>query len=131
MATPQRPLSPHLQIYAKQITSTMSILHRITGIVNAIAALGIAGWLVALAGTPEQYATAQTLLGSTPGQLVLFVFSATLVYHLLNGVRHLVWDAGWGFEIPQVYRSGYTVWALAVVLTGALWYAGLSAGGAA
>lgn len=131
MATPQRPLSPHLQVYAKQITSTMSILHRITGILNAIAALGIAGWLVALAGGPAHFAAAQAVLASLPGQVVLFVFSATLVYHLLNGVRHLAWDAGWGFDIPQVYRSGYAVSALAVLLTGALWYAGLSAGGVA
>lgn len=131
MATQQRPLSPHLQIYAKQITSTMSILHRVTGVVNALGALLLACWLVALAGGGEAYAQFSTLAGSLPGRVVLFAFGATLVYHLLNGVRHLVWDMGLGFEIPQVYRSGYIVIALAVVLTGLLWYAGLSAGGAA
>lgn len=131
MATQQRPLSPHLQIYAKQITSTMSILHRATGVVNALGALLLACWLVALAGGGEAYAQFSALAGSLPGRVALFVFGATLVYHLLNGVRHLVWDMGHGFEIPQVYRSGYIVVALALLLTGLLWYAGLSAGGAA
>lgn len=131
MATQQRPLSPHLQIYAKQITSTMSILHRATGVVNALGALLLACWLVALAGGGEAYAQFSALADSLPGRVALFVFGATLVYHLLNGVRHLVWDMGHGFEIPQVYRSGYIVVALALLLTGLLWYAGLSAGGAA
>lgn len=131
MATQQRPLSPHLQIYAKQITSTMSILHRATGVVNALGALLLACWLVALADGGEAYAQFSALAGSLPGRVALFVFGATLVYHLLNGVRHLVWDMGHGFEIPQVYRSGYIVVALALLLTGLLWYAGLSAGGVA
>ncbi|WP_397596005.1 succinate dehydrogenase, cytochrome b556 subunit [Silanimonas sp.] len=131
MATQQRPLSPHLQIYAKQITSTMSILHRMTGIVNALGVLVLAWWLVALASGGEAYAQFIAVAGSLPGKAALFGFAATLVYHLLNGVRHLVWDMGLGFEIPQVYRSGYTVIALAVVFTGLLWYAGLSVGGAA
>jgi succinate dehydrogenase / fumarate reductase, cytochrome b subunit len=131
MATPQRPLSPHLQIYAKQITSTMSILHRATGVVNAIGALFVAAWLVALSSGDATYATFMTVATSPLGKVALFGFSATVVYHLLNGVRHLLWDIGWGFEIPQVYRSGYTVIALAIGLTGLLWYAGLSAGGGA
>ena len=69
--------------------------------------------------------------GSLPGRIALFAFGATLVYHLLNGVRHLFWDMGFGFEIPQVYRTGYTVIVLAVLLTGALWYVALGLGGVA
>ena len=131
MATQPRPLSPHLQVYKPQITSAMSIVHRITGVVNALGFLLVAAWLVALAGGEASYAAAQAAAGSLPGKIALFAFSATLVYHLLNGVRHLLWDMGWGFEIPQVYRSGYTVLVLAVVLTAGVWYAGLAAGGAA
>lgn len=133
MATPKRPLSPFMigPYYRPQITSMMSILHRATGVMNALGALLVAWWLMALAGGEEHYAAFLAVAGSLPGKALLFVFCATLVYHLLNGVRHLFWDMGWGFEIPQVYRSGYTVVALAVLLTGLLWYAGLSAGGVA
>jgi succinate dehydrogenase / fumarate reductase cytochrome b subunit len=102
-----------------------------TGIVNALGVLVLAWWLVALASGGEAYAQFIAVASSLPGKVALFGFAATLVYHLLNGVRHLVWDMGLGFEIPQVYRSGYTVIALAVVFTGLLWYAGLSVGGAA
>jgi succinate dehydrogenase / fumarate reductase cytochrome b subunit len=130
MATQQRPLSPHLQVYKPQITSSMSILHRITGVVNALGVLVFAWWLVALSAGGDAYAQFAAVAGSLPGKIALFGFAATLVYHLLNGVRHLVWDAGFGFEIPQVYRSGYAVLALAALLTGALWYVGLSIGGA-
>lgn len=129
MATQQRPLSPHLQVYKPQITSSMSILHRITGVVNALGVLVFAWWLVALSAGGDAYAQFAAVAGSLPGKIALFGFAATLVYHLLNGVRHLVWDAGFGFEIPQVYRSGYAVLALAALLTGALWYVGLSIGG--
>jgi succinate dehydrogenase / fumarate reductase cytochrome b subunit len=131
MASQQRPLSPHLQVYKPQITSTMSILHRATGVANAMGALLLAWWLVALAGGESSYAQFTAVAGSVPGQIALFAFSATLVYHLLNGVRHLFWDVGLGFEIPQAYRSGYAVLVLAAALTGLLWYAGLAAGGAA
>lgn len=131
MATQQRPLSPHLSIHPQRITGGMSILHRATGVINALGVLLLTCWLLALAGGEASYAAFLACLGSLPGQIALFGFAATLVYHLLNGVRHLFWDAGWGFEIPQVYRSGYVVIALTVLLTGLLWYAGLSAGGVA
>jgi succinate dehydrogenase / fumarate reductase cytochrome b subunit len=131
MATQQRPLSPHLQVYQPQITSTLSILHRATGVVNAFGALLLAWWLVALASGSAAYAAFAAVAGSLPGRIALFAFGATLVYHLLNGVRHLFWDMGFGFEIPQVYRTGYTVIVLAVLLTGALWYVALGLGGVA
>jgi len=131
MATQSRPLSPHLQVYKPQLTSVMSILHRITGVVNAFGFLLVAVWLLALAAGEPTYAAFLACAASLPGQLLLFAFSASLVYHLLNGVRHLFWDAGFGFGIPQVYRSGYTVIVLALLLTGLLWYLGLSVGGAA
>jgi succinate dehydrogenase / fumarate reductase, cytochrome b subunit len=126
MATPerpavQRPLSPHLQVYKPQLTSMMSIAHRATGVANAIAAFGLAWWLVAVAAGPEAYATFVACAGSVFGRLVLMAVTATLVYHLCNGIRHLLWDAGKGLEIDAAYRSGYAVLGVSLVLTVGLW----------
>lgn len=131
MATQERPLSPHLQVYRPQLTSVMSILHRGTGVVLALGALVFAGWLVAAATGAEAFAAYSAVLASVPGKIALFGFSACLVYHFLNGIRHLAWDAGHGYEIPKAYASGYAVAVLAVLLTAVLWYVGLTAGGAA
>ena len=121
MATRERPLSPHLQVYRWQITMTMSILHRVTGVGLTIGAFGLACWLMAVAAGGDHYAHAAQCLASPLGPFLLFGFSLSLVYHLLNGIRHLLWDAGWGFEIPEFYASGWTVVALTVVLTVAIW----------
>jgi succinate dehydrogenase / fumarate reductase cytochrome b subunit len=129
MSNRARPLSPHLQVYRWQITMAMSILHRASGIVLSLSAFGLALWLVAVAQGGEAYERVAALLYSVPGKVAMFGASLALVYHLLNGIRHLLWDAGWGFEIPQVYRSGYTVAALTVVFTAAIWFFAL--GGAA
>jgi succinate dehydrogenase / fumarate reductase, cytochrome b subunit len=123
-----RPLSPHLQVYRPQITSVMSILHRISGIILSFGAFGLAWWLLAAAQGGDAYAQAGGIMASLPGKIVLFGFSLALMYHLLNGIRHLLWDAGWGFEIPQVYRSGYVVAGLAVVLTAGIWFVALRGG---
>ena len=120
---PSRPLSPHLQVYRWQITMTMSILHRATGVALTVGALGLAWWLLALAAGGELYAHASALIASPVGLVLLFGFSLSLVYHLLNGLRHLMWDMGWGFEIPEIYRSGWAVAALTVVFTAAIWFA--------
>lgn len=128
MTQPQRPLSPHLQVYRPQITMVMSISHRITGVFLSLGALGVAAWLLALAGDTDGFVSITALLSSLPGKLMLFAFSAALMYHLLNGIRHLVWDTGRGLEIPQLYRSGYTVLVLTVLSTAGIW---LLAGGAA
>jgi succinate dehydrogenase / fumarate reductase, cytochrome b subunit len=116
-----RPLSPHLQVYRWQITMTMSILHRATGIALVLGAFGLAWWLLAVAAGGDAYADAAWLLASPVGQVMLFGFSLALVYHLLNGIRHLTWDAGWGCDIPSVYRTGYAVAVLTVVLTALIW----------
>lgn len=123
-----RPLSPHLQIYRPQITSVMSILHRISGIILSFGALGLTWWLLAAARGGDAYRQAAEVMASLPGKLVLFGFSLALVYHLLNGLRHLLWDAGMGFEIPQVYRSGYLVAALTVLVTAAIWFFAMRGG---
>jgi succinate dehydrogenase / fumarate reductase cytochrome b subunit len=124
----QRPLSPHMQIYRWQITMVMSILHRGTGIALTVGAFGFAWWLMAMAAGGEAALRATECLASPLGMLALFGFTASLVYHLLNGIRHLMWDAGWGFEIPEVYKSGYAVAALTVVFTALIWWLALGAG---
>lgn len=131
MAAQQRPLSPHLSIYSKQLTSVLSILHRATGVALAVGALGLVAWLLAVAGEGGSFATFQAVASSVPGKLVLIAFVVSLVYHFLNGIRHLLWDVGWGFEIPRAYASGYMVIALTAILSATIVYLGMTAGGTA
>lgn len=119
-ATPaqrQRPLSPHLQIYKPQITSIMSILHRATGIALSVGLVVLAWWIAAAAGEAPYFDFVSAVLGSWIGVIALAGWSFCFFYHLLNGIRHLLWDAGWGFELPQVYASGRAVFVGAIVLT--------------
>ncbi|MEE9250814.1 MAG: succinate dehydrogenase, cytochrome b556 subunit [Alphaproteobacteria bacterium] len=126
MAQGNRPLSPHLQIYRPQITSVLSILHRLTGVVLAPGAVLLVYWLLAAAAGPADFATAQSLMGSTFGTLVLVGFSYALFYHLCNGIRHLCWDAGWGFDLNTAYASGWAMVAVSIALTAAAWAFGLT-----
>ena len=121
-----RPLSPHLQVYRPQLTSVLSITHRATGVALAAGTLLLLYWLVSLAGGPESYASATALLGSVIGKLVLFAFTFAFSYHLCNGIRHLFWDMGKGFELSSVYASGKAVVAVSVVMTVAAWAIALS-----
>ena len=93
-----RPLSPHLQVWRWHITMLCSILHRATGVALYVGALILAGWAIALASGPEPYGAYKHLLGSPLGKLVLFGLTVSIFYHLASGIRHLVWDAGHGFE---------------------------------
>ena len=125
MISDPRPLSPHLQVYRWQLTSVMSVLHRVSGVALTAGALLLVWWLVAAAAGPGPYAQVQWFLGSPLGLLLLFVWTAALFYHLCNGLRHLWWDAGHGFELPSVYASGWIVAAATGVLTVISWIAGL------
>ena len=118
-----RPLSPHLQVYRPQMTSVMSILHRAAGVVLTSGTLIMAAWLVSLALGKEAYDVVVMVIGHPLGQFVLFGYSVALIYHALNGVRHLGWDLGFGLTIPQVYKNGQIVLFLTVVLTMGLWSA--------
>ena len=118
-----RPLSPHLQVYRPQMTSVMSILHRAAGVVLTTGTLIMAAWLVSLALGKEAYDVVVMVIGRPLGQFVLFGYSVALIYHALNGVRHLGWDLGFGLTIPQVYKNGQIVLFLTVVLTMGLWSA--------
>ena len=124
MASRERPLSPHLQVYRPQITSVLSILHRITGGALAAGTLLLVYWLIAIAGGPDTYDAAQSVVGSIIGRILLFGWSWALFYHLANGIRHLAWDAGKGFELRTVTISGWTVVILSFALTLAAWIAG-------
>ena len=124
--TPNRPLSPHLQVYRPQITSVLSITHRATGIVLSLGTVLLVLWVMAAAAGPDTYAIAQACAGSWLGYLFLFGYSASLFYHLLNGIRHLFWDAGYGFELETVTRTGWAVLVGTVVLTAMAWILGLS-----
>lgn len=120
-----RPLSPHLQIYRPQITSVLSILHRFTGLALAGGALILAYWVCAAAYGPESFETAQAVLGSWFGRLVLLGLTFSLFYHLANGVRHLAWDAGWGFDLPILRKTGFAAAGFAVIMTAVTFAAGL------
>lgn len=120
---PQRPLSPFMigTYYRPQLTSMLSIFHRATGVFLAVGALGLALWLMALAGGKESFDCFAALTHNGFGTLVLVGFSYALMYHLCNGIRHLFWDAGYGYEIKTAYRSGYAVVAVSIVLTALTW----------
>lgn len=130
MASHPRPTSPHLQIYKKQLTSTTSIFHRFSGIGLAIGTLVLVYWLIAAAMGSAAFDTAEALVGSVIGRVLLFLWSLAFFYHLLNGIRHLAWDAGYGFDLPTAYRSGYLVIIGTVVLTLLAWVLGYMARGA-
>jgi len=117
----RRPLSPHLQVYKPQISSTTSIFHRITGVALSAGTILLVAWLVAAAAGDSAFSVVQAIFASWIGQLVLFGFTLALFYHFCNGIRHLAWDAGKGFELPDMHRSARLVIAAAVVLTVAFW----------
>ena len=121
MSARPRPLSPHLQVYRWQMTSVLSILHRGTGLFLVLGSMMIAFWVVALALGHNIFASYQSWLGSLLGKVLLAGWSFSLFYHWANGIRHLLWDAGWGYEIERVYMTGWIVVLLSVVLTGLLW----------
>ncbi len=118
----RRPLSPHLQVYDMlQLTSALSIAGRITGAAWALGLVLLVWWLVAAASGPSAFAQVQWFMSSWLGLLGLFGMTAAAWYHTLNGVRHLAWDAGYGYDIPTTYRSGKLVLVGTVVLTLLTW----------
>ncbi len=114
-------MSPHLQVWRWHVTMLTSILHRVTGVGLYLGGLIAAAWAVALASGPEVYATFMTLLGSPLGKFVMFGMSASVFYHLANGVRHLVWDAGHGLDLKDANSSAYVVFGFTIAATLAVW----------
>jgi succinate dehydrogenase / fumarate reductase, cytochrome b subunit len=121
MPARDRPISPHWRIYRWQIGNSLSILHRLTGIALAFGLLALCLWLMSLAGGERPYAIAAKLLASPVGQLGLFGWTFAFLYHLLNGVRHLFWDAGFGFERTQRHASGWIAVLGALGMTLCVW----------
>ena len=121
----QRPLSPHLQVYRPQLTSVLSIMNRVTGIAISVGTGLLVWWLVAAASGPQAFDTVQSFIGSPIGLFVLFGWTASLMYHFWGGIRHLAWDAGYGYELPQVHASGWAVVALTIASTVLIWVAGV------
>jgi len=121
-----RPLSPHIQVYRWPISMALSILHRASGCALGVGTLLLTWWLVAGATSPEAFARAQRFVASPIGLLLLFGWSAALIFHLFSGIRHLAWDAGKGFDAPDYDRSGWAV----IIATGActllVWAVGLA-----
>jgi succinate dehydrogenase / fumarate reductase cytochrome b subunit len=121
-------MSPHLQVWRWHVTMLTSILHRVTGVGLYGGGLIVAGWAIALASGPEAYGTFMALLGSPLGKLVMFGMSASVFYHLANGVRHLVWDFGHGLDIKSANASAYAVFGFTVAATLAVWTIAFMAG---
>jgi succinate dehydrogenase / fumarate reductase cytochrome b subunit len=121
-----RPLSPHLQVYRPQLTSVLSILHRATGIALSLGALYLAVWVVYASASPKTYALFQAFNTSILGRVFLAGWLFCMFYHLCNGIRHLFWDAGYGFELKDAYLSGWIVVGVSAVATLVSWIVGLS-----
>ena len=117
----RRPLSPHLQVYKPQITTVLSILHRITGVALAAGSLLMVAWLVSAASSPEAYDGMRGFIVSWLGRLLMFGWTVALVYHLCNGLRHLAWDAGFGFDSGVYKTTGLAVLAVTAVGTVLIW----------
>lgn len=131
MASRQRPISPHIQVYRWQIQMVTSILHRATGIVLVVGSLLFAWALVAIAAGPEQWADFSGYARSGLGFLILFGWSWSLAYHLVNGIRHLIQDAGWAFSIRDFVRNSWTTIIASLVITAFIWFAAMQQWGGA
>jgi succinate dehydrogenase / fumarate reductase, cytochrome b subunit len=125
-----RPLSPFM-MYRWQYTNTLSILNRVTGIILTVGLLPLVYWLVAAASGEEAYANAQQVFAHALSKVALFGFSFAFFYHLMNGVRHLVWDTGHGLERRSARISGWVAFLGSVVLTLFFWFLVMRVGGGA
>lgn len=119
----ERPLSPFMigPYYRPQLTSMLSILHRLTGVALSAGAVLLVWWLAALAAGPWTYSAFANHVHAWYGKVLLAGWSWALMYHLCNGIRHLFWDLGYGYRIAVAYRSGYAVCVFSVLLTAAAW----------
>jgi len=117
----QRPLSPHLQIYRPEITSILSIFHRITGITLSVGSILLVLWIFTLSLGKSYYEYYTMFSQSWIGVLIFIGFTLVLNYHLSNGIRHLFWDLGYGYELATVYKSGFAVILSSIILTVIIW----------
>ena len=125
MSRSNRPLSPHLQIYRWELAMVLSILHRATGVALSAGLLLLVSWLLAIADGADRFAALNGFLGSGVGQVLLVAWTFALFLHLGNGIRHLFWDFGFGFELKRAQASGWAVVAFAIIATVIVWVIGL------
>ena len=116
-----KPLSPHLTIYKPQITSVMSISHRLSGVFQSVGTVIVFIFFISIFAGEKYYDLTTFFFNSYLGRLFIFFYIFSLCYHMCNGIRHLVWDLGYGFEIKNVYYSGYVTIASAVILNTLVW----------
>jgi len=121
-----RPLSPHMQIYRWPLSMVLSISHRVSGVALSAGTVLLAWWLVAAAMSEAAFATVQSFIASPVGLVVLVGWTLALFFHLLSGIRHLVWDAGFAFDRPWYNLSGWVVVVATVAATAASWLVGLA-----
>jgi succinate dehydrogenase / fumarate reductase cytochrome b subunit len=121
MSKSDRPLSPHLSIYRWPITMTLSILHRATGVAMSLGLIVLAYWLWAVSSGSAEYARFTTLTSTFVGQMLMIGCSFAFFYHFANGVRHLAWDTGRGFEKHQANASAWLVLLLSTGMTAVYW----------
>ncbi len=121
MAHSDRPLSPHLAIYRWKISNTLSIIHRMTGVALSFGALALVSWLLSILAGQSYYSLVNDLFDSFIGRFALFGWTFFFFYHLSNGIRHMCWDVGKGFDRLQAQQSGILVLAVALILTVGLW----------
>ncbi len=125
MTVPSRPRSPNVQIYRPQLTSVLSISHRMTGLFLSVGAVCLVVWLIAAAAGAQAYAFVQGFIGSWGGLVLLLGWTFSLFFHLCNGIRHLAWDTVHGFSLRAIYMSGWLVVAASIMLTIAAWLVSL------
>jgi succinate dehydrogenase / fumarate reductase cytochrome b subunit len=121
----ERPLSPHLQIYAPSISMVMSILHRMTGAALYLGSALLAAWLIAAASGKEAFDALNGLFATWLGRLVLVGYTWALIHHMVGGIRHLIWDTGRGFALPTVDLLSWLTITLSIGITVAVWVVGL------
>lgn len=124
MKTSNRPLSPHIQVYKMPLSAKLSILHRLTGLALCAGAVVLVFWLFSLAYFSGTAVSIHALFSSVFGKIILMVWTFAFFYHFCNGIRHLFWDTGKGFEIEQVNRSGIIVIIVAIIMTAVTWVVG-------
>ena len=121
MARDDRPVSPDLQIYRPQLTSVLSITHRLTGVALSVGSPLLVCWLIVAAAGPQAYSALHDFLASWLGLVLLLGWTFSLFFHLCNGIRHLLWDVGYGFDLQTIYVSGWAVVAISIGLTLTAW----------
>jgi succinate dehydrogenase / fumarate reductase, cytochrome b subunit len=125
-ALPPRPMSPHLSIYRFRVNMVLSIMHRITGVANYWGGFLLMAWLVSAAMGDAQYNLVSSFLGSPIGLVILVGFTWSVMHHMLGGIRHFIWDAGYGFSWVTVQALSWGTLFGSLTLTGVIWFAGLT-----